>query len=155
MRSPRSLSPVSAAADTVNGMQEEQKVRRDQFTRLTRVAIPEVVPPPPRRWADQEWVTIGQGHRARDMDDKWQAFVENDRLFLHRSWTGFGIYEAQFTRSNDSWSITELLVSGDRSTYRRASDAYEAVFVEAIIDGVLLGKWDTDAWTRLRSMPRE
>ena len=89
------------------------------------------------------------------MDDKWHAFVENDRLFLHRSWTGRGVYEAQFARVGDGWSITELLVSGDRGSYRRASDAYEAVFVEAIVDGILLGKWDTDAWTRLRSMKRE
>jgi len=84
-----------------------------------------------------------------DMDDKWHAFVEDDRLFLHRSWTGDGVYEAQFTRSNDGWSITELLVEGERNTdrYVRGSDAYEAVAVGAIIDGVLFGKWD--AWHRL------
>jgi hypothetical protein len=89
------------------------------------------------------------------MDDKWLAFVEKDRLFLHRSWPGLGVYEAQFARTGDDWSITALLVSGDRGSYRRASDAYEAVFVEAIIDGILLGQWDTDTWARLRSMPRE
>jgi hypothetical protein len=89
------------------------------------------------------------------MDDKWDAFVEDDRLLLHRSWTGRGIYEAQFTGGNVGWSITELLVEGDRSSYRRGNDAYEAVFVEAIIDGVLLGKWDTDARWQLRSMQRE
>lgn len=89
------------------------------------------------------------------MDDKWLAFVEDDRLFLHRSWTGRGVYEAQFARDSGGWFITELIVSGDRGFYRRASDAYEAVFVEAIIDGVLLGEWDTDAWARLRSMSRE
>jgi len=89
------------------------------------------------------------------MDDKWLAFVENDRLFLHRSWTGRGVYEAQFGRDGEGWSITELLVSGDRDSYRRASDAYEAVLVEAIIDGILLGNWDTDARARLRSMQRE
>ncbi len=88
------------------------------------------------------------------MDDKWHAFVEAHRLFLHRSWTGRGLYEAQFTRGEDSWSITELLVCGDRSTYRRASDDYETLFVEAIIDYLLLGIRDTDALTRLRSMPR-
>jgi hypothetical protein len=70
------------------------------------------------------------------MDDKWHAFVEDDRLFLHRSWTGFGVYEAQFARGSDGWAITELLVSGDRNTYRRATDVYEALFVEVLIDGV-------------------
>jgi len=87
------------------------------------------------------------------MDDRWHAFVENDRLFLHRSWTGSGVYEVQFARVSDGWAITELLVCSDGNTYRRGTDAYEALFVETIIDGVLLGRWDTDAWTRLRSMP--
>jgi hypothetical protein len=86
------------------------------------------------------------------MDDRWLAFVENDRLFLHRSWTGFGVYEVQFARVGDGWAIAELLVCGDGDTYRRASDAYEALFVETIIDGVLLGNWDADAWPRLRSL---
>ncbi len=89
------------------------------------------------------------------MDDRWLALVEDDRLFLHRSWTGLGVYEAQFALGSDGWSITELVVSGDRSTYRRASDAYETLHVEALIDGNVLGKWDTKARTRLRSMPRE
>jgi hypothetical protein len=136
-------------------VRDEAVVRRDQFTRLVPVMAPEAVPPPQRCWSDGEWASICRGHRARDMDDKWLAFVENDRLFLHRSWTGRGVYEAQFARGGDGWSVTELLVSGDRGSYRRASDAYEAVFVEAIVDGVLLGKWDTGAWALLRSMPRE
>jgi hypothetical protein len=89
------------------------------------------------------------------MDDKWIAFVEHDRLFLHRSWTGRGVYEAQFASGSDGWRITELLVCGDRGHYRRATDAWEALFIEAVIDGVLLGQWDTDARTRLRAMPRE
>lgn len=144
-----------AAIGTIRGVREEQVVGRDQFARLAPVASPEAVPPTPRRWPDAEWAIIRRGHRARDTDDRWLAFVEDDRLFLHRSWTGLGVYEAQFTRAEDGWSITELLVAGDRSTYQRAGDAYEATSVEAIIDGVLLGKWDTDAWTRLRSMRRE
>jgi hypothetical protein len=40
--------------------------------------------------------TIRRGHRSQDMDDKWHAFVEDQRLYLHRSWTGMGVYEAQF-----------------------------------------------------------
>jgi hypothetical protein len=83
--------------------QQDQQVSRDQFKRLSRLSAPETVPPPPRRWSDNEWAAICRGHQSRDMDDKWNAFVENDRLFLHRSWTGLGVYEAQFTRSGDTW----------------------------------------------------
>jgi hypothetical protein len=115
-------------------------VTGDQLPELTPLAVPEPLPPPPRRWSEAEWAVICQGHRSQDMDHKWHAFVEDNRLFLHRSRTGRG--------------ITELLVCGDRGIYRRASDTCEALLVEAIIDGVLLGSWDTNAWTRLQSMPR-
>ncbi|HEX5116946.1 MAG TPA: hypothetical protein VFW65_17280 [Pseudonocardiaceae bacterium] len=136
-------------------MRHEPVVRRDQYTGLTPVVAPEAVPPSPRRWSDAEWATIRRGRRAHEMDDKWVAFVEDDRLFLHRSWTGFGIYEARFARDDDGWFIAELLVSGDRDTYPRASDSYEALSVEVVIDGVLLGQWHTEARARWRSMPRE
>lgn len=89
------------------------------------------------------------------MDDRWLAYAEGERLFLHRSWTGYGVYEAQFGRASGGWVITELLVAGDRASYRRATDAYETLFVEALIDGVLLGRWDSPASERVRSMPRE
>lgn len=136
-------------------MGDEPVVRRDQITRLVALVAPEAVPPPRRRWSDADWATICRGHRARGMDEKWHAFVEADRLFLHRSWTGRGIYEAQFAHDEAGWFIAELLVSGDRDHYRRATDAYEALFVECIIDGVLFDQWDKDAWARLRSMPRD
>ena len=136
-------------------MGDEPVVRRGDFARLVPVAAPEAVPSPQRRWSDADWAAICRGHRSRDMDDKWFAFVEDGRLFLHRSWTGRGIYEAQFAHDEDGWFIAELLVSGDRGHYRRASDTYETLFVEAIVDGVLLERWDTDAWARLRSMPRD
>ena len=76
-------------------------------------------------------------------------------MFLHRSWTGRGIYEVQFARSENGWFITELLVSGDRDRYRRASDACEALTVEVIIDSVSLEQRDTDALARWLSTPRE
>jgi hypothetical protein len=40
---------------------------------------------------DQEWSLIRRGREAQDMDDRWNAFVENQRLYLHRSWTGWGV----------------------------------------------------------------
>ncbi len=67
----RSLASASAAGGTVNWMQQRRKVGRDQFTRLSRVAMAEVVPSPPRRWSAEEWATLCWGHWPRDMDNKW------------------------------------------------------------------------------------
>ena len=47
---------------------------------------------------------IAKGYRPMDMNDKWVAFMENDRLFLHRSWTGIGIYEVRFAAKGFSWT---------------------------------------------------
>ena len=73
------------------------------------------------------------------MDDKWDAFVEGNRLYLHRSWTGYRIYEVQFAGDGDAWVISELLVRGTTDRYRRGSDAFEVAQVEGLIDTVLLG----------------
>src|ERR1700732_4511428 len=90
----RPRAPAGAEGSTVSMVHEEPVVGRDQVPRFAPVTLPEAVPPPPRRWPGDEWALIRRGHRAQDMDDKWNALVEDDRLFLHRSWTGRGIYEA-------------------------------------------------------------
>ena len=113
------------------------------------------LPVPTRRWTDDQWAVIRAGHRAADMDSKWNAFVEDDRRFLHRSWTGHGIYEAQFARDVTGWHIVELLVCGNPQRYRRRGDDFDVIQIEALIDGVMLGEWDGPAnqrWTEaLRS----
>jgi hypothetical protein len=84
------------------------------------------------------------------MDYKWDAVVDGDRLSLHRSWTGYGLYEAQFAHDDDGWRITDLRVCGDRGLYRRGTDDYEAGFVVYLINAYLLGEGDPDAWARLK-----
>jgi hypothetical protein len=95
-------------------MHDGTPVSRDQFAKLIAVTVPEIVPLPWRSWSAVDWAVIRQAFRPRDMDDRWIAFVEHDRLFLHRSWTGLGVYEAQFAQVAEGWSISELLVTGDR-----------------------------------------
>lgn len=33
-----------------------------------------------------------EGHKPEEMEDKWFMYVENMKLFIHRSWTGYCIY---------------------------------------------------------------
>ena len=47
---------------------------------------------PARVWSQEQWERIKRGYRARDMDEKWDVFVEN-HAFLHRSWTGDGVFQ--------------------------------------------------------------
>ena len=65
---------------------------------------PVAVPPPQMVLSQEEMQQIAVGYRPIDMNDKWLAFMEDDRLFLHRSWTGHGIYEVRFVAKGLSWT---------------------------------------------------
>jgi hypothetical protein len=117
----------------------EPRVTRDDLGRLTRVSAAEGIPPPERVWSDRDWLLIQRGHKSAEMDDRWDAFVEGQRLYLHRSWTGHGIYEAEFGRTPDGWQISSAIVEGDGSIYRRQDDSYESASLEGLINGTLLG----------------
>lgn len=77
---------------------------------------------PDRVWTESEWQRIQHGYRAGSMDEKWNIYAEDDRLFLHRSWTGFLAYEATFTKvEGGGRRITAALVESDPERYRSAS----------------------------------
>jgi hypothetical protein len=131
----------------------ELLITRAQLGTLTRVTQPVRLPPPSRVWSDEEWRRITCGHRSRGPDDRWHAVVEERRLFLHRSSTGCGIYEVQFESRGEGRRIVELLMCGDADVHRRGSDEAHVLHVEAIIDSVLLGVWDSPAIRALQLVP--
>lgn len=62
------------------------------------------IPPPEMILSPEEMQEIAKGYRPIDMSDKWVAFMEDNHLFLHRSWTGHGIYEVTFAAKGFSWT---------------------------------------------------
>jgi O-acetyl-ADP-ribose deacetylase len=134
---------------------DEEPLTRDSFQRLSPLSKPQAIPPPARRWSDAEWRRIQLGHRSGEMEDKWNAFVDGRRLFFHRSWTGYGIYEADFAPDGEDWVMTAARVTGDRDVYARSTDGYETLMLEALIDGKLLGRWPEDFQERLNNLPKK
>ncbi|WP_420624106.1 O-acetyl-ADP-ribose deacetylase [Candidatus Poriferisodalis sp.] len=67
------------------------------------------------------------------MNDKWFTFMEDDCLFLHRSWTGFGIYEVTFAAKETGFLITSVHVESDPDIYKRDSDMGEREQLREII----------------------
>jgi hypothetical protein len=135
----------------------ESCLGRKDFGRLRPVPHPEAIPPPERVWTSHDWDLIQRGHKSRDMDDKWNALVERQRLYLHRSWTGMGVYEAEFDAFSDGYRIIDAVVAGDHDSYRRREDEYESAFLEAVIEWVLLEVRNGPGhkrWQRLRPAPR-
>ena len=96
----------------LGAMNDAPPLTRDDFRRLTPLATAEAIPPPDRIWSDADWRLIGHGHKSADMDDKWNALAQGHRLYLHRSWTGRGIYEAEFAQVAGGWQIVAAVVEG-------------------------------------------
>lgn len=117
---------------------EELPVSQAGVRGLVPLTAAQSFPPPDRLWSDEDWVLIRRGHKSADMDDRWHAVVEGQRLSLYRSWTGHGIYAAEFSPVAGGWRISSALVEGDRDIYRRGSDAFETALLEELINRILL-----------------
>ncbi len=80
---------------------------------------------------DELW-NLSWGHLARVMEDKWNCFLENDILYICRSWTGFCIYRLHL----DEDKGYTLDIDTEEHTYK--GDTQEEIeLVNALIDGWL------------------
>ena len=119
-------------------MTEERRTACRDDWEAHRLTTPEPILPPARVWTSDEMDEIRRGYVPHIMDEKWFIFMEGDRLFLHRSWTGLGVYEATFTAADGGFVIGSAVVTGDRTQYKRSSDQDEPLILEMIITGHLL-----------------
>ena len=54
-----------------------------------------------RAFSSEEMERIKYGLIPEEMEDKWVIYYEDDRLYLHRSWTGYRIYAVEFQKWED------------------------------------------------------
>jgi len=120
-----------------------KKARRSSW-KAEPLTVPHPIPPPDRIWTDGEMGFIRRGYVPHIMDEKWFIFMEGNRLFAHRSWTGLGVYEATFTPADGGYVIESAVVTGDDTEYRRHSDEAESLTLEVLIASHLLGEEPSD-----------
>jgi hypothetical protein len=89
-----------------------------------------------KTYTPDEYHQICMGLMAQDMDDKWNAYVEHDRLYIHRSWTRFCIFEVQFALTHEGYAIREAWVNRGK-LYRSTDAGYDAQFCLSAINMVL------------------
>ena len=113
------------------------RARRGSW-KMEPLTIPQPIPPPTRVWTDDEMGAIRRGYVPHIMDERWFIFMERNRLFAHRSWTGIGIYEATFAPTEGGYVIESAVVTGDETKYRRSSDEAESRKLEVLMVSYLL-----------------
>lgn len=94
---------------------------------------------------DQEaYKRLQLGHLAHEMEDKWNVYVEDNTVHLHRSWTGMELF--RFTlqpADNDTYTVSQFEVEQDPERYTETDeqairDTLSEVF-QAVL-GVALSK---------------
>lgn len=137
-----------------------EPVTRASFRgRLKRLSQPQPMTLlPTRTWTDEEWAVIQLGHRARDMEERWHVLTEEQTVFVHRSWTGRGIYEVKFVPADGGWRIDAAVVETDPAHYRGAGAEHERAALESVL-GLLLAapeqeEGPTGLWGRLVARTR-
>ncbi|GLY85463.1 hypothetical protein Airi02_033920 [Actinoallomurus iriomotensis] len=109
---------------------------------------------PARIWSQEEWDRIQLGYQARSMDEKWDIFAEDGELFIHRSWTGYGIYQASFVASDGGFRISEAFVEADATRYRSRSDEFDVVLFELVVCGHLLHEECAELRNKFKDLAR-
>ncbi|WP_211193121.1 hypothetical protein [Actinoplanes sp. TBRC 11911] len=77
---------------------------------------------------------------ARNMDEKWDAFVEGRQAHLSRSWTGYEIFAATFSAVEGGWRIVRAVEESNQSRYHRRSERFARVMLELVFSNILLGE---------------
>ncbi len=86
-----------------------------------------------------EITRIRRGLVPEEMEQKWFLFYEGDRLYCHRSWTGYCIYVAHFARRGDTSLLTHAEVNRDPEQYTETDDRHDAQILNYLLDSLLLG----------------
>lgn len=67
------------------------------------------------------------------------SFYENDWLYFHRSWTGYGLYKAQLIKEKDGYSIKEFWAERNQEKYKNEDDSTDIETISFLIARGLLG----------------
>ncbi|MFI9723858.1 hypothetical protein ACIHFE_30080 [Streptomyces sp. NPDC052396] len=139
-------------------MPTDKRLTRSSFSgHIQPISTRRLMPLLPRRiWSDSDWQRIQLGYRAPSMDQKWDVFTEDNVAFLHRSWTGFGIFEATFSPVDGGGrQITEGVVERDPERYRGQDDEYDCLIMELVLSAVVLGEPAEDLRATFREFVRQ
>lgn len=82
----------------------------------------------------QEAEVLEQGCIPTEMDSRWFIYSADEKLYLHRAWTGSCIYIAHLERSADIISIKDVWVNMDREQYLSPGIEKEPEIFENLIN---------------------
>jgi 8-oxo-dGTP diphosphatase len=106
-----------------------------------------------RTYSANEFERLRAGHIPGRMEDKWFAFFEEPWLYLHRSWTGYCVYQVRFEPAAGGSRVAEALVSRDPEQYRGTDATRDALLLAVLLDRYA-GRDTKASWEQYRASLR-
>ena len=107
-----------------------------------------------RRYTSREFARLAEGVIPKEMEDKWFIFYEEPWLNLHRSWTGYCVYQVRFEPSEDDMLVAEAIVNRDDSQYTETKDTDDVLLLCILFDG-RAARPTEELWEQYRSTRRQ
>jgi len=83
-----------------------------------------------RNFTSEQITILSYGHIPKEMEDRWFCYMEDNILYVYRSWSGICIYEVHFGKDN----IHEVIVNRDDSQYTSESIEKDKGIIDRLID---------------------
>ncbi len=105
---------------------------------IEKLPLKRTVIPLDRTFSSWEMSAIRRGVVPREMEEKWFIYWKNEKLFFHRSWTGFCIYVVHFVADGDDYKMIKADVNRDQKQYKETNDQKDVELISYLIDVLLL-----------------
>lgn len=90
-------------------------------------------------FTDEHFSKLIKGLIPQQMEDKWFIYYENEWIYLHRSWTGYGVYKTKLNKETNGYSIKEFWAERNQERYRNENDNSDIETFSFLIAMGLLG----------------
>jgi hypothetical protein len=82
---------------------------------------------------DTEFQKLAAGLVPKEMEDKWFIYFERPWLHLHRSWTGFCVYQVRFESDGGRHRVIEAIANRNPEQYRTQSEAQDVLLLTVLL----------------------
>ncbi len=93
-----------------------------------------------RSFNSDEYSKLKLSLSAQSMDEKWNVYIHEEQLCLHRSWTGHCIYSVNILETTDGCKAECALVNRNPDQYNASDDSYDLLLLDFLISNLLLGE---------------
>lgn len=93
-------------------------------------------------YSPEQFSKIALGYVPEAMEEKWFFFLENMTLYIHRSWTGYCMFEVDFVEREGNYHTVRARINRNKKQYTDDNNSIdcEISFLRNLIDNWLVNR---------------